>query len=141
MKIKKNIIHYLIPLLFFIVCYYYVWGLPYVPIEKYNTLNFKFYADINKSNCYEIIDFINPIYLKDLDSILVFEKLSPKYLGKYFIFQKIIHLYIGCDKSTLVHELAHHCQIKMYNDTYNQAAQHKGNFDRCEKEIWSSLKQ
>lgn len=57
------------------------------------------------------------------------------YDGYAFLNSGIV-LYDGCNRSILIHELAHICQNKVFHDKVWQMQQHRGNFTNC----WEMIK-
>ena len=112
-------------------------GYAYVPIEEYKGIRLKFYIDIDKEECYNIIDQIPLEYFEGISYIRI-TKESIRYSGEYYWGSAGINLYGSCSKSVLIHELAHHCQ-EVRGDYLWQGIQHTEQFKECEDEIWESL--
>lgn len=109
----------------------------YVPIEEYKGIRLKFYIDIDKQECYNIIDQIPLEYFEGISYIRITKK-SIRHLGVYYWGSAGINLYGECSKSVLINELAHHCQYKK-GDYLWEGLYHMGHFNECKREIWESL--
>ena len=73
-------------------------------------------------------------YFEGIRAICVYERNHPTALGHYYLGGKI-NLYTNdWDKETLIHELAHHCQMQR-KDTWYNAMNHLGKFNECYEEI------
>ena len=77
------------------------------------------------------------LYTNGIRYIKVLPK-SNYYYGLYWWNTKGIDLFGNCNKEVIIHELAHYCQYNK-GDRSRQGKQHKGNFDKCEDEIWASI--
>jgi len=97
----------------------------------------KTYGDVNKEHYQAMLNRFPEKYYYDLKYIKVFEQKSVLCLGQYWI-NNGIDIFWDSGEVTLIHELAHHCQIRK-GDTLYQAINHEGNFDICEEKIWLSL--
>lgn len=115
-------------------------GSAYVPIEEHNGIKYKFYTETYKDYCFDIMNQISPKYLEGIKLIRIYAGgINKQYFGTYTPIISIIDDFSWCSKDTIIHELAHHCQIKR-GDTITQAKNHIGHFNECEEEIWRSLK-
>jgi len=113
----------------------------YVPSQEYKDVRVKFYGDIiSEEGCIEIFDRIPEEYYEDLNYIRVFEWNKNRVHGGYYWWQtKMIDLFEDCNLETLIHELAHHKQIKV-GDNFEEIMRHRGNFNGIEREIWEKVK-
>lgn len=119
--------------------------LAYVKPEYYEGVQIKFYDEVNKTECYEMFGSVPDEYYEKLNYIKIYDEDARRANGKYYYasFETIMGLYFlnsgivlynGCTRSTFIHELAHHCQIRR-GDTFYLALNHIGNFEPCMKEI------
>ena len=97
------------------------------PID-YNGVKIKFYYDIDREPCLDTIKSVPPEYFDGL-SYIKFHKTNKLVLGYYWI-NTGIDIFEDCSIDTLVHELAHHCQIQR-KDYFYQALNHNGKFLPC----------
>jgi hypothetical protein len=94
----------------------------------------KYYSPkINETECQKIFNSISSVYFVDLKFIDVMDISNGKTVGRYY--PKLIILYDGCNKDTIIHELAHHLQYER-KDSWNELITHTGNFKKYEREIW-----
>ena len=103
----------------------------YVQPEPYLNLSLKFYTP--KQNWTEKMDLIPTEYYNGLKYIKFLPK-SNAYCGLYWLYSGI-DVYGDCGFNALIHELAHHCQVKRGDNLYD-AIKHIGRFKECEDEIW-----
>lgn len=115
-------------------------GTGYAPRIKEGHITYLQYDDsINLDKCKEIINLTGN-YSQGIHRVFIFKKPKGRIMGEYFWFTEDIYLYRGCAEPDLIHELAHHCQ-KQRGDSLFTALHHKGDFKKCEQDIYSEAEQ
>lgn len=127
MKLKKIIKLVIINIILTLFMSFFVNAMP--PIKTY--------GNIDKEKYIEYLNEIPEKYYYDLKYIKIFEDNPNGILGYYWI-NNGVDIFRDSGEDTLIHELAHHCQIKK-GDTLYQAINHIGYFNSCEEEIWESI--
>jgi hypothetical protein len=102
----------------------------------------KYYGNWNQSNINNLTSLYNipEKYFKGIVAIRIFSNENVKNLACYH-YGGVIDFYNGNQNyklnkmlDTLMHELAHNCQVQRKDTSYN-VKNHKGLFDSCLKEI------
>lgn len=109
----------------------------YIKTETNNNIKYKFYINMNKAYCFDLVNSISNDYLIGINYIKVMPHTNTR-RGQYW--PGIIELFGDCTIETTIHELAHHCQYRL-RDQLGELIGHKGNFKNCEDNIWQSLKE
>ena len=109
-----------------------IYGFVY-PVN-YRNIYVKNYTQHSLEECFQEMDHISDEYFEGLYYIMFFDNNPDRVLGRYFI--NIITIYDDCSMPVIIHELAHHCQLRR-GDNMWEAVHHKGQFSECEVEIWN----
>ena len=94
----------------------------------------RFHSDkINRSYCYGVVNELPQYSLEGVKLIRVYDiKQHNTHLGYYLWNSHIVVLLNGCDRETLIHELAHHQQF-LYNVSFADAKAHRNFTQYCDK--------
>jgi len=104
------------------------------PVE-YKEMDLYFLSHyIDQEECINNLNSIPDKYLEGINSISFFDIRKPVKAGHYFYFAQKIDIFVGCDMSTIVHEVAHH-KNKIDKVSFRDSYLHKEPFDQAFKEI------